>query len=905
MKIGERSKHSVVLVLVFAMLISSLIGGCSNGSDVTGEKKPLPAKSPGITGSVSEASEPSKTPGATENPTPISSEPGIVSPEPTISATQTEPPEPTISAIQTEPSEPSASANPVSSAEPYPTVSATEQPRQTAFPTGVYMPSNSSFFTVKPTFEIIDSVDLPDVQLSEKPFRFEYSSPLILYAATSPGKPSSIPDGSIYVAPFQNFTITNTVFTNKVPKYSNGFRAAFVEKGKDEVLWFAWRAQNSSINKITWQISDYPFSGSEDDWKNPKGLLKSGELSKSVFEFSVDFSKIVFNPSRGVFTLGGFNLSFLENEKINPEQKILYVRAVATDSTGSVVGEPGKGLEILYGERLTYLPRFPQISSRFNLLTGNSAGPVGAVKESYNLLADASERTYQPYQSSPLYFKPEGFPKETDTIYIQVTTSQPKTGYDAWRDPAGLVYEIKLQKGEADFDNLTEEYHAIPVPIKSFVGTPPKIYYVRAVALADGPDAGTVKPSYSKTVIIKYGEAESQFTYYPPPEVIKVDAKIPSVNLIEYKRYRPESTEWMYYYEVVRQPTYGEYFALLPAASVPNSSTLVEDLTPGTVIYLKPKDSDNDSWWEKAKDAISSAFGSLVNFISDITNWVSNAYADLKSGVVKFIAANLPLVPAGLRDDLQRALEKMVDYGLVAIGIPPELPNFDELTNMGVDYLAATALAQAGIPETDLTMGMVKNLSNDLADGFTSAATTGNVPNPMNWNFVRQYPEALYRPSYLLIEVTNPSDKMSPKGKLSGSVYTEISSSEKSDPEIMSLSSGFGGTLYFELYRPVHDIEIPPLLPGQTIQVPVFLQEYTGAAYSFNSHVVTHSDFTKMEKYLGEFTFSFRVNFELPPIDEYVKQKELPPKDATKVYEYYSTSNGFSFTRFPYEDYIP
>ena len=41
----------------------------------------------------------------------------------------------------------------------------------------------------------------------------------------------------------------------------------------------------------------------------------------------------------------------------------------------------------------------------------------------------------------------------------------------------------------------------------------------------------------------------------------------------------------------------------------------------------------------------------------------------------------------------------LLDAGLVALGIPPSLPNFDQLMNEGLDYLASSVVEQIGVPK--------------------------------------------------------------------------------------------------------------------------------------------------------------------------------------------------------------
>ncbi|HRX42012.1 MAG TPA: hypothetical protein P5315_04485 [Clostridia bacterium] len=884
-KIKGVSVRILMIIMVFAIVFST---ACKVETETVDSGKPTASATPAsnqqnnndATETPDESVSPSEPPAETNTP-------------------ETETPDPSSEPADT--SEPVNSSAPITSEEPV-----TSQQPDDENDLSYY---SRNLFPIRPHLSLNRDSGL-QYNLAETAYLFEFANPIELYSSTGPGKPSYLP-GSMHIT-IPSPVLPGTLFTNEPPVYTNGFRSSFVQKDGDEVLWFAWKSGISGVSSVVWQISDRPFSNNKEEYENPPGLLKSGTLAANVKEFSIDFSKLGnFNLGFG-FTMPGFSIitpviptftSIVDEERVNPEQKIYYVRAFAKDSSGRIIGEPGKGLEIIYGDRVDYVPNFNQmIVMPFELLFGAHNGPAGPQNEFYNTFLDTYERTYVPGSSGLLYFRPEGMPSDTDTILIQVCTSQPGYSRGNWRDPAGLVYEVMVKKGEADFDNLTDEDHGIAIDVNAFAKSPPANYYVRAVALSDGPVAGTVKDSYSKSVLLNYGEVDSQFEFIPPPEVIYLDAGIPDLRLLEYHHHYDADPEWMYYFEVVRQPTYSEYYALMPSMFVNNPNGLVEGMTPGTVIYTKPKEEDDGGWWDKVKDAISDVFGSIKNFVASVTNWVSSAYADLKSGMIAFVAENMPLVPDEFRDDLKKALETMVDSGLASMGIPPELPNFDQLTSMGADYLAATALQQAGIPANEWTKDMVKDLGEGIAESAVSSASSGNSPNPFNWNFVRQYPGKMYQPAHILIELTNNTNKVSPSGTLSGKVFANIQSSELSDPNKMTLSSTFGGTLYFELYRPVHGMKIPELQPGQTMEIPIFLEKYTGMAYSFNPHVVTEVEFGRLYSQIGEYTFSFIIDYDLPPVDEYAADLGLEPKGRYHVYEYKESADSFGFTRVPWEN---
>jgi hypothetical protein len=93
----------------------------------------------------------------------------------------------------------------------------------------------------------------------------------------------------------------------------------------------------------------------------------------------------------------------------------------------------------------------------------------------------------------------------------------------------------------------------------------------------------------------------------------------------------------------------------------------------------KPK---SKSWYE-----------AVVDFVVDAVNWVSTAYNDLKDTVVSIVANFVPDVICN-----KACLGTLLDAGLMALGIPPSIPNFDQLMNEGLEYLASQAAAQLNIP---------------------------------------------------------------------------------------------------------------------------------------------------------------------------------------------------------------
>jgi hypothetical protein len=732
----------------------------------------------------------------------------------------------------------------------------------------------------------------------------EFASAVTLYASTAPGQPVVLPTktlSSILINP----PIINpaTPFIDPVPVYSNGHRTAFVQKGGDEKRWFAIVDTNAKTRKYIWQVSELPYINDDPSWKSPIGLIRSGELESETKEFTIDFKSLYGLRVTRFRTQILSGLSKIQGNYQNPRQVVFYVRVIALDDNDKPIGYPGYGLEVLYGDRMTQpASTISPFTLLYDLLSAERIGTPKLSGENQNRLVNNTQIYFEPKQNTPWHFRPEGYPKTTDTFLIQVTRVKPDNSLEGWRFPTGLIYQKEIKKGSDVFSNLPDSGYTIPIDFKLATNAVTEILYIRFVALSPGSSPGTVKANYSKPVQVNYGDTKSEFTYFIPPEVKKIDANIPIVKLKEYNPIQWEYFDWMYWYEVVRQPTYKEYFSFVPPSQIAFGNDLVPGYEVGTIIRFTPPSEQDKSWLAEAWDAVSDYFNDAIGYLAKVTNWISTAYADAKIGLAKFVAQNLPLLPDQWRDDLQKELERLIDYGLATMGIPPTLPNFDDLTSLGADYLAATALSQLDLPATDYNIDTIKDLSKGIENEFSNRASSGSSPNPLNWTFVRQYSKAVYRPAYMYIELSNNTNRITAPGILQGRIHRLLSQSELIEAKKMTMSASYGGSRYFELFLPINDVIIPKLAPGQTMLVPIYFTEYTGHAYPFHSMTVSQNDFLTMSNYFDYFEFDFRIIYDIPNAQEYSKQLNLSQNYA---YEYWENHSKIYFKIHPSEKYVP
>ncbi|MHB9093400.1 MAG: S-layer homology domain-containing protein, partial [Eubacteriales bacterium] len=586
------------------------------------------------------------------------------------------------------------------------------------------------------------------------------------------------------------------------PVYSKASYAAFIDQNGDKKRWFAFSLNNAQTNKVAWQVSKTPFTGFKDNWKKPPGLVASGEVSAQAGEFVIDFAS--FTPSQllnllKLNTIGQFIWNNTNSYKEIPKsQRKYYVRAVPIDKSGNCIGDPGEGIAVLYGKPLAApSTTVKSLDTSFELWAPAQEGYTeggGPENKGYSgefpnkMVHSDSARYYTCGSPSPYWFLFNGFDASASKVVMQVS-AKPFSGDAAnWEAPQGLVYIKSYDKLPVTVNSIFK--NAVPIVFSDFGPAKTSMkpdeyvpYYVRAVALKPSSTPGSVDVTFSEVITVNYGypKAPKIFSF----ENVSVKSYTPSVKVLNYNPIQWENPEWTHNYMVFRAPEWNEIncnyknvqtgdmlypysFYILTDNTITTAKykneIIPRVLVPGTKVTIIDREEDK-SWWEELWDDIVSFFSSVFEIIKKLTNWVSSAYTSLKQGLINFVANNFPGIPDSWRAGLKLALEALVNSGLAALGIPPSLPNFDQLSNMSLDYLAEVALTEAGIPANEITKELVsqtaKGLGNEMAKATASA-----TPNPINAPFLKANPDYLYRPAYIEVELSNGYDKPSIPGSL-------------------------------------------------------------------------------------------------------------------------------------------
>jgi hypothetical protein len=188
------------------------------------------------------------------------------------------------------------------------------------------------------------------------------------------------------------------------------------------------------------------------------------------------------------------------------------------------------------------------------------------------------------------------------------------------------------------------------------------------------------------------------------------------------------------------------------------------------------------------------AVGGFLDMMGDFVDWVSKTYSDLKNKVASTIASAIP--GCSTSPACQGAVQMGLNAGLAALGMPPDLPDFEQLQAMGegylVDAIAQQVAAKTGVPFADeAAKAAIKEF---IAQGKEAMQGGGGGSSPWIPDDSKQY-----KPMLLTLAVSNPSATGA-----TPAMYLEVS-----EP---------GGKRYLP-----RTVAVPSLLPKQSVNVSVAL----------------------------------------------------------------------------------
>lgn len=484
-------------------------------------------------------------------------------------------------------------------------------------------------------------------------------------------------------------------------------------------------------------------------------------------------------------------------------------------------------------------------------------------------------------------------------------------------------------------------------------------YYLRGFTLKDSIEPGNYEIHYSEAITIEYG-ISTPVTWYSDTPYKKQEVLDVSKPNIKIKRYTPvhwPTSDYLQHYYVFRAPKADDiksrwkndstgyilypyflhevYYATkgIYSKSDYEAIEIPKVLQVGTTVYFPIPKEEHKEWYEQLYDGIVDFFTDLWSVTKDITNQVSSAYNNLKTGLINYVVDLCPI--ESLKGEFKTALEGMVNAGLMTLGIPPTLPNFDQLTDMSIDYLTEVALTEAGIPPNDITDKMVNDISNGIRSELEKSTNYADS-NPIDSNFLKLDPEFNYRPAYVDVEISNPTGVSSISGSFDLNTTFEMTYYNKLDPQyglFLSSPSNYsyssdagitnsieyrdhfeyglngntvnyayqGETAVYDVFDPKIGIKVPELPAGESRTVRIYLNPYESSTFTRypTGENVLSIDFENIYFNNGNKKFTyFTLAGRFPSAEDYLREKSsMVYIDPDKHYVFDSENSTGTYVR--------
>ena len=740
------------------------------------------------------------------------------------------------------------------------------------------------------------------------------------------------------------------------PVYINSDFGAFIDKNENSVRWFSYKLSNirglNTVSKIIWQVSESQFIGTKDRFNNEAGIVLSGEVLPTAKEFSIDFSKI--KPS------------VQAKNPIKQDQKTYYVRAFPVDSSGKPIGDPGTGIAVLYG--------IPAMSDReiteaaFEIWTpkshmGGGHYETGLDDPVHDPNKNGNIVDFDPKQNNSRYFHFHGLDEGTKKIYVQVYNEDFDKN-QTYLDYENLVYEREYNVDDlvpisphTDLDNsITLDFKLFGKPASEMKAGEYIKYYLRAVAITEDTEPGKLRAIYSDIVTVNYGFEKPVTIIAPPAPPSKysktqmINYSLPSIEIVGYTAIDWADPDYMSRYYVHREPKATEItcswrnssgkilrpykyylmtnelgnfssfvdplsaqYEMLPQEFKTKYEKLIKEVLPvGAEIYIPKPVEEDKPWYKELFDGVVNFFKDLVSVIMKIYTKITQAYENIKTKLIMAVASLCPIPE--LRDEFAMALRSLVDYGLSSIGIPPKFPNFEQMAEGNIAYLAQVALTEAGVPANEITEAMTEEAAKGILNKFKEADKESYDENPVGAPFLKLDPKALYQPACLEVELVNDTDYPTVPGTLDLNVEFRLNEqglyATSYDPVGLNLTADtyeysynpytasysaqeywkhfvyglngytvdyknggiWDGVAIYEVFAPVVDLKLPVVPANSSVRIKIYLEP---GGFSLTSRYpdaepARYEDFYNMYQNNGNADYTwFKVTTSFPEAREY------------------------------------
>ena len=259
--------------------------------------------------------------------------------------------------------------------------------------------------------------------------------------------------------------------------------------------------------------------------------------------------------------------------------------------------------------------------------------------------------------------------------------------------------------------------------------------YVRVVALdAAGNDADLP----SNAVELVFGPAEKPTPFDPSPK------HWPVVSFVSYRPVQGYAFDWQCWVEASTDIKAPIFWAVGVDPGTKNQNLVL--FKKGTTRNVCGSDDSN------IIDDFVDAVGGFIEIMGDVVDWISKTYSDLKAEVASKLVSAIP--GCSTSDVCKGAVQMGLNAGMAALGMPPDLPDFEQLQAMGEGYLLeAVAQQVAAKTGVDAAGELAKQALKEYIDKGKEAMQGGSggggawIPDDSKQ----------YKPLLLTLAVSNPS----------------------------------------------------------------------------------------------------------------------------------------------------
>jgi hypothetical protein len=475
---------------------------------------------------------------------------------------------------------------------------------------------------------------------------------------------------------------------------------------------------------------------------------------------------------------------------------LYYVRVVVLDASDKPIGAPSNAIQVMYGN--------PIFEKDITVLDDMMLAQVYTTGDFQYQAAIMLDWNGNAASLTKKYVAPLADTADYAYSYFQVTQIEVRADRDYALYPDGLVTTVLTQQTETGVDN--QPWATTKIDFSKFVSpADPKNpavtrYYVRAVHVyADPGHIGYARLAFSPPMAVNYGDLRA--VAIPDSAIIPINIGTPSIRFVSYTA--PFFGDNPSDHAIVTKTPMITWTA---GASTMVVGTPFSSLKPGDKVRI----SDLEAWLEDQKrnegsDILTSiihAFETLIGGIADLVNSIADEWTQIQGYAVGALASlGLPPAIGGL----------LINAALMAAGIPPTLPNFEDLTKMGTGAIADMIVEQSGgvIPK-DLADAATQQLFQQAEKA--ASTTIGGLPDDLSMlnGCLKPDMDFVWKAAMISVELYNPLTTQIP----SGSFVVRLV--ESGDYKVLPSTKDF--------FKP-QTINYPPMKGGQKVNLTIPLEE--------------------------------------------------------------------------------